>query len=458
MIQIRRDNRHQKSESSSSSPRDIKPNKSPNLSTESAANGHSPSRRNQRSSHRSPYAEGGIDSTTGNASSHNNEKNLQRLEIGYSNEHRYRQKSPHKHNSRKSSAPHLECESKIMYEKSSPKNSRQGDLDSYIGMRDAAIPKENCKRKKSKPRPLPLKYPEDSLPPDENEEVYIPRSPGMSPSTQRKWVWTKVKDVLKGNKREEDSHFSLSAPSSPASAAEALTFDFDLEKAKEEETFNSPYHSHRTSDSGGNPMLLPNSNPSATVTELLRELQQNLSDDFNKKLEEWQRCRAEGIQKIAAPEVERKDSFGRSRKISKPEKKMSTGEKLSKGSYHMPKKVLGKLLYVARGSIHCPHRTEERPRHFRFSPHLESCENIGGRKYKQTLFTVCGTRISGMILPKEDRVPGSHMALLRGNTAAFGVWLWGIVLRQNECRYWLAKQTYQDSYKMNHVHDGQCLL
>ncbi|GFS61407.1 hypothetical protein NPIL_196871 [Nephila pilipes] len=59
MIQIRRDNRHQKSESSSSSPRDIKPNKSPNLSTESAANGHSPSRRNQRSNHRSPYADGG---------------------------------------------------------------------------------------------------------------------------------------------------------------------------------------------------------------------------------------------------------------------------------------------------------------------------------------------------------------------------------------------------------------
>ncbi|GFU34462.1 hypothetical protein NPIL_81171, partial [Nephila pilipes] len=59
MIQIRRDNRHQKSESSSSSPRDIKPNKSPNLSTESAANGHSPSRRNQRSNNRSPYADGG---------------------------------------------------------------------------------------------------------------------------------------------------------------------------------------------------------------------------------------------------------------------------------------------------------------------------------------------------------------------------------------------------------------
>ncbi|GFT07157.1 hypothetical protein TNCV_1416481 [Trichonephila clavipes] len=26
--------------------------------------------------------------------------------------------------------------------------------------------------------------------------------------------------------------------------------------------------------------------------------------------------------------------------------------------------------------------------------HLELCENVGGRKYKQTLFTICGTRFS----------------------------------------------------------------
>lgn len=57
----------------------------------------------------------------------------------------------------------------------------------------------------------------------------------MSPSSQRKWVWTRVKDALKGGGRrgeeEEGTHHSMSAPSSPASAAaEALTFDFDLEK------------------------------------------------------------------------------------------------------------------------------------------------------------------------------------------------------------------------------------
>ncbi|GIY25349.1 uncharacterized protein CDAR_60971 [Caerostris darwini] len=340
MIQIRRDNRAQKSESSSSSPRDVKPNKSPILKNE-AANGHSPNRRNQRNNHRSPYSEGGLDISSGNGNFHNSEKNLQRLDVGYSNEHRYRQKSPHKYSSRKSSVPQLDSEAKTMYEKSSPKN-RQRELDCYMGVRDTAIPKENCKRKKTKPRPPPLKYPEDGIltPHIDNELEDVNKSPAMSPSIQRKCVWTKVKDVLKGNKREEDSHFSLSAPSSPASAAEALTFDFDLETAKHEEPFNSAYQAPRFSDGSANEILLPNSSPSATVTELLRELQQNLSDDFNKKLEEWQRCRTEGIQKSPCAEVERKDSFGRMRKISKPEKKLSTSEKLSKSSHHMPKKDL----------------------------------------------------------------------------------------------------------------------
>lgn len=84
--------------------------------------------------------------------------------------------------------------------------------------------------------------------------------------------------------------------------------------------------------------MLHSSSPSTTVTELLRELQQNLSDDFNKKLEEWQRCRAEGIHPSGA-EVERKDSFGRMRKISKPEKKISAAEKFGKSAYHLQKKV-----------------------------------------------------------------------------------------------------------------------
>ncbi|GBN92196.1 hypothetical protein AVEN_213020-1 [Araneus ventricosus] len=35
----------------------------------------------------------------------------------------------------------------------------------------------------------------------------------------------------------------------------------------------------------------------------------------------------------------------------------------------------------------------------------------------------------GKVLPQEDLVPGGHVALLRGKTAVFSVWLWPIVLR-----------------------------
>ncbi|GIZ03281.1 uncharacterized protein CEXT_163011 [Caerostris extrusa] len=131
MIQIRRDNRAQKSESSSSSPRDVKPNKSPILKGE-AANGHSPNRRNQRNNHRSPYSEGGIDISSGNGNFHNSEKNLQRLDVGYSNEHRYRQKSPHKYSSRKSSVPQLDSEAKTMYEKVRQKTANENLIVTWM--------------------------------------------------------------------------------------------------------------------------------------------------------------------------------------------------------------------------------------------------------------------------------------------------------------------------------------
>lgn len=86
---------------------------------------------------------------------------------------------------------------------------------------------QNGKRKKSKPRPIPLDYVKDdqALPYEEEEEM------GMSPLTQKKCMWTKMKGVLKG-KRDEDGPLSLSVPSSPSSAAECLSFDFDLEKCK----------------------------------------------------------------------------------------------------------------------------------------------------------------------------------------------------------------------------------
>ncbi|KFM62262.1 hypothetical protein X975_25774, partial [Stegodyphus mimosarum] len=348
MIQIRRDNRQQKSESSSSSPRDAKPSK-PTNGNQEQANGHTSSRRTQRTNHRPVYQDGGNVASPADFDSHmqnnqNSDRSPRHQRINTGDSVQYRQKSAQKYNLRKSSAPNLDLESKLKIDKGSngPQKSRYEEMDSYYSMRDPSALKEN-KRKKSKHRPPPLDYVEDQQLPVEDEDKEVPKSPGCSPLTQRKWMWTKVKDVLKG-KREDEGPTSFSVPSSPGSVTEGMTFDFNLDKTKEEGSLNSEYQTPRLSDAGqSNAMILPNSSPSTTVTELLRELQQNLSDDFNKKLEEWQRCRAEGIHKCPNPEVERKDSFGRMRKVSKPEKKISTAEKLSKSNYHIQKKDLSWL-------------------------------------------------------------------------------------------------------------------
>ncbi|XP_015919958.2 uro-adherence factor A [Parasteatoda tepidariorum] len=339
MIQIRRDHRQPKSESSSSSPRDAKNGKQTILPPESTC-GHSPNRR-QRSSHRPSYQETATENDFSAHTGQCNGRNHQRLDPGFSEQqHRHRQKSPQKHNYRKSSAPHLESESKVKIEKDLLKNQREN----IEILPDNKVTRENGKRKKNKPRPLPLEYSEEITchSPINDEDREEARRLGMSPSTHRKWMWSRVKDVLKG-KREDGEPMSASAPSSPASV-EVSNFPFDEEKPESKElNLDSEFRNQRSESESTNPVLLPNSNPSATVTELLRELQQNLSDDFNKKLEEWQRCRDEGIHKSPVLEVERKDSFGRMRKISKPEKKMSTGEKLSKTGHQIPKKDLSWL-------------------------------------------------------------------------------------------------------------------
>ena len=41
---------------------------------------------------------------------------------------------------------------------------------------------------------------------------------------------------------------------------------------------------------------------------------------------------------------------------------------------------------------------------------------------------VVGNSGQGRVFPQEDQVPGGHVALLRGKTAAFGKQLWRIVM------------------------------
>ncbi|GBM24247.1 hypothetical protein AVEN_46030-1 [Araneus ventricosus] len=45
------------------------------------------------------------------------------------------------------------------------------------------------------------------------------------------------------------------------------------------------------------------------------------------------------------------------------------------------------------------------------------------------LCMIVGSSGQGKVLTHEDRVPGGHVALLRGKTTVFGVWLWRIVQR-----------------------------
>ncbi|GFV98958.1 uncharacterized protein TNCV_3390211 [Trichonephila clavipes] len=42
---------------------------------------------------------------------------------------------------------------------------------------------------------------------------------------------------------------------------------------------------------------------------------------------------------------------------------------------------------------------------------------------------IVGSNGQGIVLPQADRVPGGHVALMRGKTDVFGVRLWRIVLR-----------------------------
>ncbi|GBN29733.1 hypothetical protein AVEN_158406-1 [Araneus ventricosus] len=77
--------------------------------------------------------------------------------------------------------------------------------------------------------------------------------------------------------------------------------------------------------------------------------------------------------------------------------------------------------------------------HYQQLTEYERCRVVGLRKggfsvhdIAERLYPLCmivGSGGQGKVLHQEDRVPGGHVALLRGKTALFGVWLLRIVLR-----------------------------
>ncbi|XP_022239651.1 uncharacterized protein LOC106457881 isoform X2 [Limulus polyphemus] len=187
------------------------------------------------------------------------------------------------------------------------------------------------RKKKPKSLSIPTDEEENSLPPIWRTSATAednPPTPHSSPPFHRKSRWTKVKKVF-SSKREDDVRYprSQSVPSSPASVEKVSHFDYDEKKIEDEgqlqedETnikeaqspdvaFSDSYTSElsaMTAD-GSLQVLMPSS--SAPMASIVQELQRNLSEDFNRKIQEWERKRGNGW-KPPSPSLERKGSSSR---------------------------------------------------------------------------------------------------------------------------------------------------
>ncbi|GBL84827.1 hypothetical protein AVEN_93856-1 [Araneus ventricosus] len=71
------------------------------------------------------------------------------------------------------------------------------------------------------------------------------------------------------------------------------------------------------------------------------------------------------------------------------------------------------------------------------------------------LCMLVGSSGQGKVLPQEDWVPGGHVALLRGKTTVFRVWLWRIVLRlKQKFELQLAPQRHNELLKIGYFKDS----
>ncbi|XP_035208606.1 myosin-2 heavy chain-like isoform X2 [Stegodyphus dumicola] len=139
---------------------------------------------------------------------------------------------------------------------------------------------EHQKRKSSKPAPISI---------DQEGDSGGPRTPSSSPTFHRKSRWTKVKKVLKGKKEEEKDPTSVSTPTSPNCTQDG-NFPFDVIEEMSQGSYEDSREIPRVgSDSHVHQMAL-----TAPTSELMLQLQRNLSEDFHRKIEEWDRIRSAG--------------------------------------------------------------------------------------------------------------------------------------------------------------------
>ncbi|XP_076318055.1 uncharacterized protein LOC143229505 isoform X2 [Tachypleus tridentatus] len=184
------------------------------------------------------------------------------------------------------------------------------------------------RKKKPKSLSIPTDEEENSLLPMWRTTEDNPPTPHSSPPFHRKSRWTRVKKVF-SSKREHDVRYprSQSVPSSPASVEKVSHFDYDEKKLKDEGQFQEDETNTKEAQSpdvafsdsytselsavtadGSLQVLIPSS--SAPMANLVQELQRNLSEDFNRKIQEWERKRGNGG-KPPSPSLERKGSSSR---------------------------------------------------------------------------------------------------------------------------------------------------
>ncbi|KAG8183129.1 hypothetical protein JTE90_024432 [Oedothorax gibbosus] len=144
-------------------------------------------------------------------------------------------------------------------------------LDSQEKLPSPSKPKKNSK----KPSPLVL----------EQEDCACPRTPSSSPNLQRKSRWNRVTQVWKGKK--EGDKDSMSTPNTPNFQKDGnFTFDV-IEEMSPDSQGETREMSRVGSDSHVNQLSM-----AMPSTEIMLQLQRNLSEDFHRKIMEWDRIRA----------------------------------------------------------------------------------------------------------------------------------------------------------------------
>lgn len=159
-------------------------------------------------------------------------------------------------------------------------------------------------------------------------------TPSSSPQFHRKSRWLRMKNALRGKKEDEGAEpSSLSMPASPNDVHEAATFDFEENEGlyghcREVENCPHPREMPRVgSDSFVHKLSLSSSVP---ISDIMLELQRNLSEDFNRKIIEWERIRSLGGARTTSPKWDRKNSEPKSRSKKQEKSKPERIEKTTK--------------------------------------------------------------------------------------------------------------------------------